>query len=401
MTRHELGFAIASVAAYHLVVPGKTYWSTFRPDNRTSSSRFMLKPGWRTVYAGQVESALLRVTLADGSIGWGEATEPICPEVICRLATQVLAPLAGGTEFADPAALWDFCYDLNRGRGHGSGYQLLAMAALDVAVWDALGQRSDVPVCSLLSGNPRRSVAVYLSGIRRASLPERIALMRAMSAEGLQGAKIFTGADTAETLREVESLRNGVPGAWQLMVDALWSYPAVDQAAEAKHLLAQHRVAWLECPLVPEDLAGHAELAKKPGVPIALGETFHTSWQVPAWVSSAALDVLQPDIGRTGFSDGLRQHALAAAAGIAVTAHMGSGTPIVQAAALHFNAAMGGELLAEFQGDLGGILPEVFRSSWVYRGGSMAVPDRGGLGVRVNEAALGAYCAEVERWGRE
>src|SRR4051812_18745681 len=126
----DLSLSIVAVDAYHLVIAGKTYWSTFNQENRAASSRFLLKPNWRTVYARQVETALIRVTLADGSVGWGEATEPICPEVICRLATELLAPLAASATFADPVALWDFGYDLNRGRGHVAGYQLLAMAAL-------------------------------------------------------------------------------------------------------------------------------------------------------------------------------------------------------------------------------------------------------------------------------
>ncbi len=398
--RHDLAFTIAAVDAYHLVVPQATYWNEYRAGNRSESTRFMLKPGWRTVYARQVESALVRVTFDDGSVGWGEATEPICPEVICRLATQLLAPLAGGTAFAEPAALWDFCYDLNRGRGHTSGYQLLAMAALDIAVWDALGRRLDLPVCRLLSEAPRDSIAVYLSGIRRASVGERIELMRGMTAEGLRGAKIFVGGDTADTLREVEQLRNGVPGAWQLMTDALWSYSDLASAADAKRLLAPYQVRWLECPLVPEDLPGHAELARLPGVPIALGESFNSYWQAAPWLTAGAVDVLQPDIGRTGFSDGIRLQKAAESSGIAVTAHMGSGTPLVQAAALTFDAVQSTDLLAECQFDLGGILPDVFQTGWVYRQGEIAVPDRGGLGVEIDVSALERHCALVERWRR-
>jgi L-alanine-DL-glutamate epimerase-like enolase superfamily enzyme len=60
------------------------------------------------------------------------------------------------------------------------------------------------------------------------------------------------------------------------MVDALWSYESVAQAAEAKERLAQFEVGWLECPLIPEELEGHAQLAILPGVPIALGENFFT-----------------------------------------------------------------------------------------------------------------------------
>ncbi len=400
MSTPDLSFAIRAVDAYHLAIPDKTYWSTFNETNRASSPRFLLKPGWRTVYAREVETALVRVTLSDGSVGWGEATEPICPELICRLATELLAPLAAGTPFADPPALWDFCYDLNRGRGHSAGYQLLAMAAVDVAVWDALARRHDMPVCGLISPKPRRLVPVYLSGIRRATIEERIALLREMTDDGLGGAKIFVDADTEGTLREVAALREGVAGNWDLMTDALWSYTDARHAAEAKRLLSAHGVKWLECPLLPEDLQGHARLATEAGVPIALGESFFTSFQVAPWLQARALQILQPDICRTGFSDGLRQQALAEAVGVGITAHMGSGSPIVQAAALQFNAALQGDLLAEHQFDLGKTLPGVFRSAWAYRDGAMRVPDAPGLGLTVDEPALLEHCRGVERWPR-
>jgi galactonate dehydratase len=398
MTRYRTDFKIASVDAWHLVVPEATYWSTYREQNRAATARFVLKPGWRTVYAARVESALVRVTLADGSVGWGEATEPICPEVICRLVGQLLAPLAGGIDFARPADLWDYCYDLNRGRGHVNGYQQLAIAALDMAVWDGLARRADVPLCAMVSPDPVASLGVYLSGLRRSTRQERIALLRRMTDDGLRGAKIFVGGDTAETVQEASALRDAVAGNWRLMVDALWSYADVEAAAEAKQALASREVDWLECPLVPEDLAGHAALVARPGVPIALGESFNTTWQVEPWTAARALDILQPDIGRTGFSDGLRQHAIARAAGIGVTAHMGSGTPVVQAAALHFNAAVAGDRLAECQFDLGGVLPDVFDTGWCYRGGQMAVPQRPGLGVEVNADALARHCDRIERW---
>ena len=398
MTRYRTDFTLASVEGWHLVVPEATYWSTYREDNRAASARFVLKPGWRTVYARRVESALVRVTLTDGSVGWGEATEPICPEVICRLVVELLAPLAGGIDFATPVSLWDYCYDLNRGRGHVNGYQQLAIAALDMAVWDALARRADVPLCAMLAPDPVPSLGVYLSGLRRSTRRERIDLLRRMTDEGLGGAKIFVGNDTTETLDEASTLRDEVPGNWRLMVDALWSYNEVEAAAKAKQALVAPGIDWLECPLIPEDLSGYAALVTRSGVPIALGETFHTAWQVEPWITARALDIFQPDIGRTGFSDGLRQHAIACAADIGVTAHMGSGSPLVQAAALHFNAAIAGDRLAEFQFDLGGVLSGVFDTGWRYRGGEMVVPQRAGLGVEVNSEHLARHCDGIERW---
>ena len=76
---------------------------------------------------------------------------------------------------------------------------------------------------------------------------------------------------------------------------------------------------FLECPLQPEDLEGHRQLRREKGAAIALGEHFRTGYQTQAWFDApAALDVYQPDVGRTGLSDGRRQVEAAGAAGITV-----------------------------------------------------------------------------------
>ena len=391
-------FRIRALDAFHLVVPDTHYWQQYQSQDRVRTERFVLKPGWRTVYARHVETMLLRVTLADGSVGWGEATEPICPEVVGRLATQLLAPVLGDRDFADPWSLWEAGYDLNRGRGHAAGYQQLALAALDVAVWDALGRRAGRPVAAMLSDTPRARLPVYLSGLRKATLAERIEALRAAVDGGIGGAKLFVDARTEATLAEVAALREAVPGGWALMVDALWSYERPQEAAAARRALDAHRVGWLECPLLPEDLEAHRALAAQPGVPIALGETFFTLLQAEPWLRAGAVQVLQPDIGRTGLSGGHRMRARAESLGVGVTAHMGSGSPVIQAATLQFGASGQGTLLAEYQADLGGMLPAVFDSGWRLEDGAMRLPSRPGLGVEVNLDGLKPHCAQIERW---
>jgi D-galactarolactone cycloisomerase len=394
----DMSFTIVGVEAFHLVVPGKTYWNGLRPDNRTSTDRFLLKPGWRTVYAQRVETALVRVTFADGTIGWGEVTEPICPEVICTLATELIAPLAGGTEFSDPAALWDFAYDLNRCRGHAAGYHCLAMGALDTAVWDAIGRRENRTVASLISTTLLSAVDVYLSGVRRASREERVRALRAFVDDGLGAVKFFIDADLDEALGEIEAMRAAVGDACLFATDALWSFETVEAAAIARRRLAELDVAWLECPLIPEDFHGHLQLMNEPGVPVALGEHFATHHQSSAWLGSKALHVFQPDISRTGFSDGLRQSRIAGENDILVTPHMGAGSPIVQAIAMQAWLAGDGKLPCEYQYELSTMLPDVFDSGWVYSGGRLNAPDRPGLGVDVNVDALAGYCAGTRQW---
>jgi galactonate dehydratase len=391
-------FTIAGIEAFHVVARDRSYWNEFKPESRATSERHVLKPGWRAAYTRNFETAIVKVTLADGTVGWGEATEPICPEVICRLAVHLIAPFVGGREFQHPAGAWEAAYELQRVRGHVAGYVLHALAAIDIALWDALGRRNELPLCAMLSDAPARRVPTYLSGIRRATLGDRIDALSRLVEDGLGAVKIFATSDTAETLAEIDALRAGVAGDWEIMVDVLWSYDNVAEAAEARVALGQQDVRWLECPLIPEDLEAHLRLADGGGAPIALGEHFFTHHQSQPWLKAGALSVFQPDMGRTGLSNGLRQTEFARGQGIAVTPHMGNGSPIVQAAALHFWAAISPELPCEYQIDLADVLPAAFASAWRYGKGGFVVPSRPGLGVDVDEAALQASSVGVERW---
>ena len=347
-----LDFTITAIDGYHLVAAGESYWQNFESRNRLATDRFLLKPGWRTVYANRLETALVKVTFADGSTGWGEATEPICPEIVCRLAVDLLAPVLGSRHWASPAELWKAGYDLNRCRGHGAGYQMLALAAVDVAIWDALACRAKKPVAMLLGLDPAISLETYISGLRLGTLGERVELLRRVIGAGAAGAKIFVDADTESTLAELAGLREDVPGNWKLIVDALWSYETANAVADARRRFGEFDVNWFECPIAPEDIDGHRTLYRAGGVPVALGEHFHSHHQSAPWLAARVLDVFQPDLCRTGFSDGLVQAGLARDADVRVTPHMGSGSPVVQVAALQFAAVCRADEPCEYQYDL-------------------------------------------------
>ncbi len=391
----ETAFRIARIEAFHLHSSEDSYWRGFRSDNRAAGAHYMLKDNWRTVYASEVETCLVKITLDDGSTGWGEATEPVCPEVIGILCTRLFGDLLPGREFPGPAAFRDFCYDLNRGRGHLSGYQLLAIAALDIAVCDALSRRAGLSFARWL-GSDRDRVPVYLSGLRQSTPEERVAAWADCAAQGFGGVKIFADADLPAMQAELDRLRAEVPGDWQLMADSLWSVTDPDHARQIAAALAERDLGWWECPLVPEDLAGHAALHAEARVPLALGEHFFTDHQLRPWLEQPSFDILQPDIGRTGLAGGLAMAGMARAAGRTVTPHMGTGSPVVQAAALSFHAAAGCDHLCEYQLELSALCPGVFDSGWQHSGGEILSDNRAGIGIAVDEAALRARC--VTTW---
>ncbi|MFW6174244.1 MAG: mandelate racemase/muconate lactonizing enzyme family protein [Chloroflexota bacterium] len=400
MSGYDTSFTLQGLQTFHLAFAGG-YWEGYREDEvAAASDRFEFKEGWDTVYARSVETALARIRLADGTEGWGEANVPIGPEVVSAILENLVLPMARGREFGDPGELWRFLYLAQRGRGYFSGYWLDALAALDIALWDAIGRREGVPVAELLVADspldrPRSEIPVYLSGIRRSTIEERVSLANEWVDSGLRGAKIFLTGDLEAGARELEALQLGVPGMGQWMVDVLWSFDR-ETAPRGKRVFGDMGARFLECPLDPEDLEGHRALVTQPGAPIALGEHFRTSQQVADWVGEPlALDVFQPDIGRTGLTDGLRQMAMATRSGIPTTPHMGNGIAVFQAATLHFSAVCQPTHLQELQAGHYQKTREVTDSAWAYRDGVMKLPDRPGLGVEVREDSLERFAA---RW---
>jgi D-galactarolactone cycloisomerase len=361
------------------------------------TGRFEFHPGWQTVYASSVEAGVTRVTLADGSVGWGEPNCTIGPEVYCLILDNLVSEMVHGREFANPLALWDFLYDAQRGRGYHSGFWLDALAGLDIAIWDAIGKREGSPVHRMLGLPMRGSMPVYLSGIRRATIEERIDHATQWADGGLQGAKIFLSGDVSEGLAELEALKRGVPGIQKWMVDTLWMLRG-DDAAAAKRAFGDQGVEFLECPLQPEDLVGHRRLWSQPGARIALGEHFRTSYQLHDWVSGArALDVYQPDVGRTGISDGVRQLQQSWNAELDATVHMGSGSAIFQAATFALSAVCKETHLQEYQAGLTGKTGSAVRTAWKYEDGAISIAEEPGLGIDVSTDGLERFVVRAVR----
>ena len=143
--------------------------------------------------------------------------------------------------------------------------------------------------------------------------------------------------------------------------------------------------------MLPEDLEGHVELAVADGAPIALGEHFRQLRQVAPWLTRGAVDVIQPDVGRTGFVEGLRIRDAARAAGIAMTPHMGSSFDVMHAATLQLAACCDADLPCEYQAGLAGRLGDALRSDWQVVDGAFVPPETPGLGITIDESALQAY----------
>jgi galactonate dehydratase len=302
-----------------------------------------------------------------------------------------VADLVQGRRFESVEAIVDHLYDAQRCRGYLAGHYQDAVAALDIALHDALACRAGCPVSLLLAGDPRSHVRGYLSGARASAQGERIELLHKWADTGSPAAKLFLRGDLEADLAEFASLRANVPKITWWAVDALWSYDHPSEAARAKQEFGQLGACWLECPMLPEDLRGHQLLCRKEGAAIALGEHFRTALQVEPWVTNRAVDVLQPDIGRTGFVMARRMLEQARRFAVPVTPHMGGALDVMQAATLSFAAICDDIFPCEYQNELDNRLGGAIRSDWHYGPGGFEVPDVPGLGVEIDQDALQSY----------
>ena len=346
-------------------------------------------------YPPQAQSCLVKITASDGTVGWGEAHAPLGPRATKAVVEDVLAPLLIGL---DPFAIelhWERMYGSMRLRGHASGYQLEAMAGVDIALWDLAGKLLGEPVYRLLGGPFRTELPTYASGLPGDTIDDRIATAERFIAEGYTAIKLSVGRANIETdLAGVAAVAEAIAGRADLLVDAHGAWTA-EQAIPAARRLEAMGVTWLEDPIPPEALDSYAALVAAVDMPIAAGETDCTRWQVAERFSRRAVDVLLPDICRAGgISEGRRIATVASLHNAKWAAHVSMGTSVHVAAAAHLAAASANFLVFEFSSTPNPIGDELLTAPLRPERGILTVPDGPGLGIEFDEERLMAHIVD-------
>jgi L-alanine-DL-glutamate epimerase-like enolase superfamily enzyme len=239
------------------------------------------------------------VTTDAGTIGHGFSWTPsIGAHSVAALLDHDIADFVVGRS-ADPRVLWPQLWAHLHEAGSG-GVTTIAMAGLDLALWDAAGRAAGLPLAGLL-GRRRDTVSVYGSGVNRHyPLSDLVAQAQRWVQSGCDLVKIKVGLpDLAEDIDRVAAVRETIGPGLGLAVDAnqLWDYPAAERAAAE---LSRFDLAWLEEPMRADDLAAHAALRRATDVPIALGENLHTVYRFREAIDGGACDIVQPNVVRVG-----------------------------------------------------------------------------------------------------
>ncbi len=334
-----------------------------------------LAPSWRTHFW----QIVVRVDTDAGVSGYGYGGGGVAGVAVVNGHLRDL--LVGRTieSVADIHAAYDVLYRESLPYGR-KGLGIMALSGVDLALYDALGKRRDVPVYALLSDAPKRRIRAYATG-------EDAELYREQGYTANKFGHRWTGSpeDYDTAVRTAEHVRGVFGDDALVMVDVYMSWDA-DVTLEMVRRLADYNLYWFEDLLTPDDLEGQAALvdAVKPTL-VAGGEHEFTHHGFREAARLRALDLWQPDITWCGgITEGLRIVELANGIGVPVAPHRGG-----EVWGLHLIAGSDCADLAEYHADH--IRTErdvVWLDEPAPVDGYISPSDAPGFGVRLNEALL-------------
>ena len=204
----------------------------------------------------------------------------------------------------------------------------IAIAGIDIALWDIKGKYLNKPIYDLLGGKTKEKMPVYASSMRRDLTPKEEAKRAVYYAEkGFKAYKLHSAVpgkiddDSDQTIETVTEVRKAVGDYFDILVDVNGAY-SVHHAIEIGKELEQLGVFHFEEPRPHYDLDGLSKVSESLDIPIASGENIYNEYEYKDLIIKGGVDIVQPDIVKTpGFTTFLKISKLADILGIPLTSH--------------------------------------------------------------------------------
>ncbi len=270
---------------------------------------------------------LVEIFTDNGLVGIGNAA--LSPLVTKQVVDLHLKPLLMGADPWDIEFLWQHMYRKTMAFGR-KGIGMVAISAVDIALWDLLGKSAKQPVYRLLGGRTKPKIPVYASRLYSTPLDELAAEAKKYKKEGYQAMKLRFGwgpvdgaAGMNKNVALLRVVREAVGPDVDIMADAYMGW-TLDYAKRMLPLIEPFNLRWLEEAVIPDDIHGYAELKRANRVPIAGGEHEFTLYGFREFIEARAVDYIQFDTNRVGgLTQARKIAALAEAHSIPVIPHAG------------------------------------------------------------------------------
>jgi len=273
----------------------------------------------------------------DGTYDWDATTvvlvEPVAEdglrglgysyadEATARLVQATLAPVVCGRDVQDTGGSWAAMVAAIRNLGR-PGIAAMAIAAVDIALWDLKARALGLPLYKLL-GPYREAIPIYGSGgFTSYSEAALIAQLAGWAEAGIPRVKMKIGRDPAADRARVRAVRRALGPEIALFVDANGAYDATTALRQAAHF-SEADVSWFEEPVSSDDLAGLRRIREHTSlIDVAAGEYGYDRFYFRRMLEAGAVDVLQADVTRcAGVTGWLQAAALAHAFAVPFSAH--------------------------------------------------------------------------------
>ncbi|MCX8280871.1 mandelate racemase/muconate lactonizing enzyme family protein [Phyllobacterium sp. 0TCS1.6C] len=247
------------------------------------------------------ETPIVTITDSDGATGTGYSyTIGTGGSSVMRLLSDHLVPRLLGKDADQIEGIWRELEFATHATTIGA-ITAIALAAVDVALWDLRAKKVGLPLWKLAGGAKDRCPLYTTEGgwlhIEKQALVDDAL---AAKAKGFKGAKVKIGRPHgSEDLDRLSAVRDAVGGGFEIMTDANQGF-SLDEAIRRSRVLGDIDLAWLEEPLAADDIDGHVRLSAATQTPVAIGESLYSIRHFREYMQRGACSIVQVDVGRIG-----------------------------------------------------------------------------------------------------
>lgn len=354
----------------------------------------------------------VRIDTDAGISGWGEGSLQYKDAALIAELEDFGKFLIGKDPF-QIEHIWSSLY--RRVTWAGGPVSMSAISAIDLALWDIKGKALDVPVYELAGGRVRDRVRVYANGwfegltepepglsaevgARRASPSKHADAATALKEKGwtalkfypFGGPQVITPKRIANGIALVRAVRDAVGPEMEIGIDIRarldpWS------ARRVARQLEPFDIAWLEEPILFDNVEAMGAFARSVSIPIATGEQLFNRWEFRPLFEQNAVGIVQPDICHAGGMSELRKIAAAAETHYVSVAPHNSNGPISTVASLHLDMSIPNCFMQEIFVSFLGRYNEMLSQPIEIDDGHAAPPSGPGWGVDLREDVLAKY----------
>ena len=273
------------------------------------------------------EWLICEIETDDGHIGIGNAA--LAPQLVKKTIDEYLKPLVIGEDPFDYAYIWEKMYRRTHAWGR-RGLGMVAISAIDIAIWDILGKLTNKPVFKLLGGRTKEKIPVYASKLYSQCIKDLQNEAEKYKKQGFKMFKMRFGwgpKDGPEGMRKnielVEAVREVIGDDTDLMLECYMGWN-LDYSKRMIPKLVKFNPRWLEEPVIADDIHGYAELNNMNAIPISGGEHEFNLFGFKQLLDLKAVSYIQYDNNRVGgFTIAQKINALAEAYQVPVIPHAG------------------------------------------------------------------------------